>query len=342
MNKKIVYLLSLLSSAFTFALGVDVTDSIVRDIAAFNGMSKGNITHEDTSVEWIAYTKPLNLLKSTAFEFTKADAELIFSRLTKTQWMVGSTEVELKVNGARGTDRPWKGDISKSIGANIWVPTSVLNGNKEMLELIMHRAISIAVYNVIVKYLRRYAPETAHQVKLKWINDVIINGKKICGIKPDDFNVNPNIVSYQFAMNINMPREELDKVDQPATSLSVECNTTIDRESVFKDIVTEIIKTVKNYKDNLEDLDKIFSSKMAFIGDEVIVYDATLGKNIEGVLEVVSRGKIFIRQSSGQLAVIEPGYGILRKKEMTPKKESLFILRIWNNLRDRFCSLTNN
>ena len=52
---------------------------------------------------------------------------------------------------------------------------------------------------------------------------------------------------------------------------------------------------------------------MAFLGEEVIVYDASPEENIEGVLENVERGRIFIRTGSGRLVAISPGYGILRK-----------------------------
>ncbi len=274
---------------------------------------KEAIVYDDITVEWIDSRYPLDLRNSSLFENLHIDEDKIYKRLKPNHWIVATCEI-LKSKGARGLNREWKGDVFRNIHANIFIPISYTNGDKNLLELLLHRAISMAIYNVLQEEIKQYCPEKAELVKLKWINDIIIDGKKICGIKPDEFVDNDTVVSYQFAININMPKNELQKIDQPATSLSEECNKNFDHNQILKKIVIELIKILNQYKDNLDELDKLFSKKMAFIGDEVIVYDAEPGTNLEGVLENIEKGRAFIRASSGDLLVINPGYGILRKK----------------------------
>jgi fructosamine-3-kinase len=157
----------------------------------------------------------------------------------------------------------------------------------------------------------------AEDVSIKWVNDILVNNKKIGGVKPNDIDSTSEIVSYQFAINVNMPQEYLAQIDQPATSLSVECGKFLDHERILREVVVEIVKLLKQYKNkkDIPSLDREFSSHMAFIGEDVIVYDYVPGKNIEGILEKIENGKLYIRTGNGATFEIRPGSGLLRGKK---------------------------
>lgn len=313
---KLAYVLS--CAGFYCSMGAtqaSLDESIFYDCSKYvQENEKESICADGVKVFWIDSKFPMDLREKSVLDSLKENSRKIFSRLAPDRWMLATCEL-VKNNGAKGLKREWKGDISKNINANIFIPVSLTNGDSELLSLILHRAISVAIYNVLKAKLGKYCPEKSEKIKLKWINDVIIDEKKICGIKPDDFVNDKQVVSYQFGINVNMPQRELDKIDQPATSLSVECGRNFDHNEIIKEVVTELIDILKKYKDDLKGLDKLFSGKMAFIGDQVIVYDAYPGKNVEGVLESVELGRIFIRTGVGELVQINPGYGILRKTE---------------------------
>lgn len=76
--------------------------------------------------------------------------------------------------------------------------------------------------------------------KIKWPNDVQINGKKISGILAEAVmgkGVLKGIV-LGFGVNLNTTQETLDKIDQPATSLNIETGKTIDREEFLEKLST--------------------------------------------------------------------------------------------------------
>ncbi|HKL21296.1 MAG TPA: biotin--[acetyl-CoA-carboxylase] ligase, partial [Tichowtungia sp.] len=55
---------------------------------------------------------------------------------------------------------------------------------------------------------------------LKWPNDVLVNGKKICGILSEGV---PDGVIVGIGLNVNM--QSADHIDQPATSMRIETGT---------------------------------------------------------------------------------------------------------------------
>jgi biotin-(acetyl-CoA carboxylase) ligase len=277
---------------------------------------KPNICVDDIVVEWLFTKMPMDLSKASIFQNSRTESaatNAIYDALTSKRWLLASCETA-KNNGANGLDREWKGDIPGNINADLFITASVVGNDAKLLRNLLHRIIPFAIYRIIQREIAAGGGK-AENVKLKWVNDVLVNGKKICGVKPDDFGSNDRAVSYQFGVNVNMPEKELAKIDQPATSLSVELGRAMDHERILREIVEEIVKLVQYYKDNLPALDDEFSSHMAFIGEEVIVYDYVPGKNIEGILDRVSGGKIYIRDPiTNKVTGILPGFGLLRKK----------------------------
>lgn len=283
---------------------------------------KPDIHVRDVTIEWFFSKKPMDMRKASLFENLKIDAAKVYSLLTATRWLLGSCEI-VQNNGANGLKREWKGDIPENINGDIFIPVSAANGDEKHLGLLLHRIIPLAIYKVIYKtILENKGIEQAEKVKLKWVNDVLVNGKKICGFKPDDFGSTDKVISFQFGVNVNMPEKELEKIDQPATSLSVECGKHINHEDILKEIVIEIVKLFQFYKENLDGLDKDFSSKMAFIGEEVIVYDYDgPGTKLEGILYKVSGGKVFIvNPKTKEMTFVLPGQGLLKSKKLMKEK----------------------
>lgn len=70
--------------------------------------------------------------------------------------------------------------------------------------------------------------EAGIQPTLKWPNDVLVNGKKICGILSE--TVQGGII-IGIGLNVNM--ESTGHIDQPATSMLIESGTRRDREQLL-------------------------------------------------------------------------------------------------------------
>mgnify|MGYP002624828689 CR=1 FL=1 len=77
------------------------------------------------------------------------------------------------------------------------------------------------------------------EAKIKWPNDIRINGKKISGILAEAVTSQNGILQgliLGFGVNLNTEQEVLSKIDQPATSLNIEAGTFIDKKKFLKNV----------------------------------------------------------------------------------------------------------
>lgn len=89
----------------------------------------------------------------------------------------------------------------------------------------------------VVKTLREFGFDP----KIKWRNDVRLDGKKICGILCEPGAGQPIILSSKnnpvgligIGLNVNMGQEVCDTLDQPVTSMKVQGGQEYDKEAVF-------------------------------------------------------------------------------------------------------------
>ena len=76
--------------------------------------------------------------------------------------------------------------------------------------------------------------------KIKWPNDIRINGKKISGILAEAVTTQEGLLQglvLGFGVNLNVKQDFLSKIDQPATSLNLETGKFIDKEIFLKNVI---------------------------------------------------------------------------------------------------------
>ena len=82
--------------------------------------------------------------------------------------------------------------------------------------------------------------------ELKWPNDVLLSNKKVAGILAETTPLSDLVcMVVGIGLNVNMTKEEMDKIDRPATSLMVEKNQTFDVENV-------LMMLQKHFNDDLD------------------------------------------------------------------------------------------
>ncbi len=75
--------------------------------------------------------------------------------------------------------------------------------------------------------------------QIKWPNDVLLNGKKVCGILAETVikgNVLKGIV-LGIGVNLNASIENLNEIDRPATSVNIELGHTINKQEFMQKLV---------------------------------------------------------------------------------------------------------
>jgi len=101
----------------------------------------------------------------------------------------------------------------------------------------------LAVYSNLTQLLCLVLCQTFEEYgvipKIKWPNDIQINGKKISGILAEAVIAENSLkgIVLGFGINLNTSSEVLSEIDQPATSLNVETGKTIDKKE-FLDKLT--------------------------------------------------------------------------------------------------------
>ena len=124
-------------------------------------------------------------------------------------------------------NRKWNSNSGENLYASF-----VLKPSKELKE----------VYSNLTQYLSLVLAEVFEEYQLiptiKWPNDVRINGKKISGILAESIIERGELkgIVLGFGVNLNCSQEDIDKIDQPATSLNLEINKKIDRDIFIKKV----------------------------------------------------------------------------------------------------------
>lgn len=88
--------------------------------------------------------------------------------------------------------------------------------------------------------------------EIKYPNDVLVNGKKICGILCESSLKNNAIqgVVLGIGVNLNMPKEIIDSIDRPATSLNLEINKPVNREEFLNKLIESFFSQYENTIEN--------------------------------------------------------------------------------------------
>jgi len=145
---------------------------------------------------------------------------------------------------------------------------------------------------------------TGLRLQIKWPNDVLINGKKVCGILIES-EVRGNIVDYSIigiGVNVNLRLSDFPDILPTATSLSDELGGNVSRLDVIRRLLVEIERL---YLATLagESIYEAWRDSLVTLGARVRVRSGEA--MYDGVAESVARdGSLLLRLSDGNLTKI--------------------------------------
>ncbi len=150
-------------------------------------------------------------------------------------------------------------------------------------------------------------------VEIKWPNDVLVGGKKICGVIAEGSMVTDAFAgTLGIGLNVNMMTAGDDGRDYQATSIRKlsGSNGSIDRVAVLS-VLLENLNEVYDAADRGESIMPEWRGRLTTLGSEVSVSTATkngVGELVSGVAEDVDEfGRLLIRESSGMLRALASG-----------------------------------
>ena len=191
----------------------------------------------------------------------------------------------LQTAGRGRMQRKWNSNSGDNIYASI-----VLKPSKELKE----------VYSNLTQYLSLVLAETIEDYniypQIKWPNDVRINGKKISGILAESVIVKNELkgIILGFGVNLNCKKEDLDLIDQPATSLNLETGMEINRENFLKIVIDKFCLRYNRFiEEGFLFIKEDYIRRAEFLNDTVTV--KVFDKDITGVVkEITDNGALKI------------------------------------------------
>lgn len=152
--------------------------------------------------------------------------------------------------------------------------------------------------------------------KIKWPNDILINGKKVCGIltemNAEMEKINFIIVGIGINVNISSFPQEISNV---ATSLEIESNKKWKRKDIIKELLTEF--------ETYYDLYQIENNFSVFLND-YRKFCITIGKNVHvfskepfdaQAIDVTNEGELLVKKENGEIVIVFSGEVSIREKK---------------------------
>lgn len=242
----------------------------------------------------------------------------VFGRKMEIHSSIGSTNArakELALNGApegtvviadeqvQGRGRLGRSWISPP-GKGIWM--SVVLRPRLFPQQASRITIMTAV--AVANALKRSAQI---EVGIKWPNDIVCGGKKLCGIL-NEVHAEPQVIHYAvvgIGLNVNFSQEDLpDGIKDLATSLKIEKDKEFCRVDIIRAILQEMEKSYlqRLNNDRFTELLKEYEAHSVILGKRVRVIgiDSELSGYAEGFGE---DGSLILRLDDGRLETILAG-----------------------------------
>lgn len=191
--------------------------------------------------------------------------------------------------GRRG--RGWESPAGENIYMSILLRPDCVPERAPMLTLVMAYAVA--------KVLREFG---FADVQIKWPNDLVLSGKKICGILTE-MQLKESAIDYVVVgvgINVNTSKfpEEL---KETATSLYLESDRIFDREKIVESVVEHFDQAYRQFIEvqDLSFLREAYNNMLVNIDREVRVLEP--GNEYTAYAQGInSEGELLVRMSDGE------------------------------------------
>lgn len=205
-------------------------------------------------------------------------------------------DMQTKGRGRRG--RSWNSPKGDSIYMSLALKPAFLPDKASMVTLVMALSVTKAIRKI-----------TAAAAMIKWPNDIVVNGKKVCGILAE-MNMDKNeIASVVIGVGINVNgREFPEEIKETATSLFIETAGEISRAQLIVEILKQFETEYEKFLAK-EDLSLLLAEYNSFLinrDKKVKILDPK--KEWEGTAKGINeKGELLVEADQGQLVEVYAG-----------------------------------
>ena len=145
--------------------------------------------------------------------------------------------------------------------------------------------------------------------KIKWPNDIVVDGKKLCGILTEAVSENGVTKKVIIGIGINVNNKSFPKeICDVATSLRMLLTKKSDRTEIINNVLDSIEKyyNVLINEGNLEKIIEEYKKLCVNIGKEVVTTGAP--EVVEGVaIDITEKGELVIQKKDGNTVAVNSG-----------------------------------
>ncbi len=187
--------------------------------------------------------------------------------------------------------RTWLSPKNRGIYMSVILKPNTDPVNVARLTLLGAAAINLALEDIGI------------ESKIKWPNDVVINGKKVAGVLTE-MHSELGVINYVvlgIGINANVKWDQIpEELKEKATSLRVVKGKDIDRRALFVRLVTRMDNLYKEFiqTGQIDGAIKICRDKSAVIGKEIIVHQGT-EKRQGRAIEINKNGELIVEFKTG-------------------------------------------
>ncbi len=221
-------------------------------------------------------------------------------KLAEAEFNEGTVIIAEQQTAGRGRlGRNWISPAGKGIWMSILLKPTLEPKDAAKITLLTACAVCRAIEHFNIKPM------------IKWPNDILVNGKKLCGILTE-MNIEVDVIGYVvvgIGMNVNLSMEDLhpDILDT-ATSIKIETGTEASRKAIIAEIINQF-EQLYNQLINNSSINSIideYKSKSAVLGKAIRIINKK--EEISGqVVDINQEGHLLVKLSDGTNTEISSG-----------------------------------
>lgn len=161
----------------------------------------------------------------------------------------------------------------------------------------------LPVYSNLTQYLSVILCKQLEEMKLlpkiKWPNDVLLNGKKVCGILAESVIKGGKLkgIVLGIGVNLNASAKNIKCIYPPATSVNLELGQTVDKHKFQQKLIENFFK----------DYDGFLEKGFKYIKDDYEKRASFLNKNLKvAVFNIIKEGISRELDDNGNLVLLLP------------------------------------
>lgn len=197
--------------------------------------------------------------------------------------------------GRRG--RGWSSPAGTNVYFTLILRPSYAPDRAPVITLVMALAVAEGIFETC-----------GLEARIKWPNDVVVNGKKVCGILTEMRAEQGKIRHVVIGVGVNVGRQEFPAEITSAASLQEECGREVSRTVLTVNILRAFEKYYERFRQNgdLSQLQDDYNSLLVNRNREVLVLDPR--EEFQGIaVGIDGEGRLLVEREDGSTARVYAG-----------------------------------